>query len=592
MKAILPPKATELRQLHDKAGVLLPEQSEGSNAMTMAGRRRNSPGKGVGKNVEGAMDAESSSNKVNTKKCVQCVNRKIPCEQTDNLSPCAACKRYQTDKHKPCTLLTQKRTRTSTLAEAPSKKNRYPPRSNVGATKRNYKRSKDVQNQATVSQLANNGPQISKIESRRNSSLGPLMLDSADICQIPVQTCSQLRSSNNEDQRSIVHLKDKEITCATEHSHPDADYIECSAPLRGGACAKRYFDDAYLAEYCGTYLEEVRIFVQLNGYWLCPTCIYRDERIRASRGPGLAIAARIRSEYGRDRLADNQISEPMNQLESEILGYVVLVRNMPTFPAKEVSFLDIEDFLSAKETGTFATRLLRRLLDVPTGIRMYDKIKQAGLQNLTASYWIRGALAGVCKNMLERTPSPYDDPNHWKTSLVYSFSEEIARIIIQDHHHHQLQDSEFQSRLANETYQWVTELNQTMFPLVGGGIETEAIHRRMSKQVSKIIAILHSFGGAFKTIWPNPGDIFDSELHRCEGLDSSNDVAGRQVKWVLMGGIQYQDPGSTKWRTYSPATVVATTTFTPSALQRNATSTGPSRKRPRALSVESQRRAP
>jgi hypothetical protein len=355
------------------------------------------------------------------------------------------------------------------------------------------------------------------------------------------------------------------------------DVIECSGTLIGPSCNFKTFSGSYLETYCGIKLQEAKDFRQSSGYWLCPTCSYKDERISESQAQRAPAIDRIPSENGKLRFNDKQIEEPLARFHNLALHYILMVKQNPSGTTMKLPFLDLPFIRNEQEAShRKLSEILRNILDVPGGVPLGAQVLALGLQTVDPEHVLRGVVSKMFVEQVLRGDVLFDDVTAWQETLnssesararsrggtngtnfaILGFSPDITAMLIQDQRLRTLKSPSFKAKMNRECKRLREQLNADMYPFVGGSSKAQSLNAEMAEVAVSLHAVLNAYSGAFEIIWPRTGDEFNSELHTLDHVERHPlDTSRRSILWVTMGGIRYKGPGK-DWRTCSPARVI------------------------------------
>ncbi|TAQ85860.1 hypothetical protein B7494_g5805 [Chlorociboria aeruginascens] len=340
-------------------------------------------------------------------------------------------------------------------------------------------------------------------------------------------------------------------------SHPPEEVL-CSDT----SCPKSWYNSQYLEKYCGIELKNVQESIERLGEWFCPTCIYKAERIRESQRVDVPPVRHVRSKFGRIHLNHQEIRDHLGQLKVLLESYVLAASRKPLFvvpqplltlPLLQGELLDPEG--CDPSPSTWITQLVRRILDVPPGILVKDKVKRMKLEDFSYLDLVRSVLVALLFEMAFESGSPFKDSAIWFAGLRYSFSEEVADMAIQDNHFRITETQEFKTQSRRRHEDRVAKLNQVMLPLVGADSEIHGLHQDMADIVEKLHIERWVYAGEFEGILPRTGALFDSQLHAFVlGEDMGSMAAPERILTTGMFGVRYRARRK-EWRVLSPATV-------------------------------------
>jgi hypothetical protein len=224
--------------------------------------------------------------------------------------------------------------------------------------------------------------------------------------------------------KRLCDLRDQRSDC--DIASGSTEDVHCSGPSSGPPCPQKLFSRNYLDTYCGIQLSDVRQTLESRGYWLCPTCSYREGKLRETRGPSLSAVTRLPTKFGRDRLSDQEVCQPWDRLDSLLLGYSLMARNKPSLPAMQFALQDLPiiENESGPETQVLV-EIFRLLLDVPIGVSIKAQAVDLQLQDLEPLDMIRGVLARLLTKAVLQSESPFEDAEIWRESLTHSKPAEM-----------------------------------------------------------------------------------------------------------------------------------------------------------------------
>jgi hypothetical protein len=206
------------------------------------------------------------------------------------------------------------------------------------------------------------------------------------------------------------------------------DVIECSGTLIGPPCHFKTFSGGYLETYCGIKLQEAKDFRKSSGYWLCPTCSYKDERISKSQAQRAPVIDRIPSENGKLRFNDKQIEEPLARFHNVALHYILMVKQNPSGTTMQLPFLDLPLIRNEHDAShRKLTEILRYILDVPGGVPLGAHVSSMGLQTVGPEHVLRGVVSKLFMEQVLRGDALFDDVMEWKETLNSSESAKAQR---------------------------------------------------------------------------------------------------------------------------------------------------------------------
>jgi hypothetical protein len=283
-------------------------------------------------------------------------------------------------------------------------------------------------------------PRIKKHTSKSAiDSLSPM--PSADIPSVPASQRSDSASSTIEYQFVTSEAAtDERATSAVappsfcERPGEDRlvgsvlsslDIIECSGTLPGPPCHLKTFSGEYLETFCGIKLHEAKDFRKSSGYWLCPTCSYKDERISESQAQRAPVIDRIPSENGKLRFNDKKIEGPLARFHNLALHYVQMVKQNPSGTTMQLPFLDLP-FVRNEHDASHRklTETLRDILDVPGGVPLGAHVLSLGLQTVDREHVLRGVVSKLFMEQVLWGDVLFDDVTEWQETLN---SSECAR---------------------------------------------------------------------------------------------------------------------------------------------------------------------
>lgn len=134
------------------------------------------------------------------------------------------------------------------------------------------------------------------------------------------------------------------------------------------------------------------------------------------------------------------------------------------------------------------------------------------------------------------------------------FSEEIATIVIQDDHLRVMEIPAFQNQTRAEQQSFATQLNITMFSLVGANERTGEFHERIAGIALDLRAKVYAYAGIFENTIGVTGQRFDPILHELEHCweQDAPEVARKRVLTTITFGVSYKSGGK-EWRVCAPA---------------------------------------
>ena len=201
------------------------------------------------------------------------------------------------------------------------------------------------------------------------------------------------------------------------------DVIECSGTLIGPPCHFKTFSGSYLETYCGIKLQEAKDFRKSSGYWLCPTCSYKDERISESQAQRAPVIDRIPSENGKLRFNDKQVEQPLARFHNLALHYILMVQQNPSGTTMQLPFLDLPFIRNEYDAShRKLIEILRNILDVPGGVSLGAHVLSLGLQTVGPEHVLRGMVSKLFMEQVLRGDVIFDDVTEWQETLNSSES--------------------------------------------------------------------------------------------------------------------------------------------------------------------------
>ncbi|KAH7336494.1 hypothetical protein BKA65DRAFT_553138 [Rhexocercosporidium sp. MPI-PUGE-AT-0058] len=147
---------------------------------------------------------------------------------------------------------------------------------------------------------------------------------------------------------------------------------------------------------------------------------------------------------------------------------------------------------------------MRRILDVPSGVSIKDKIWSLLIEPEN-SMWISGVLNVLVSEFLFTSASPFEDETVWTEGLSYlAFSPEATATVLQDIRLRTLSSPprNFSSRLSTRRDTFIREINAMLMPLAECNTDTNDFYAAIAKLACDLNARLETFGRMFERILP------------------------------------------------------------------------------------------
>jgi hypothetical protein len=189
-------------------------------------------------------------------------------------------------------------------------------------------------------------------------------------------------------------------------------------------CAKKHFNAEYLDRHCGIQLSDARDEQRRDRVWLCPECAHKAKTVQDYLSPVVHGSITRLPKFGNERLDDDVLRDPLRQLSGLLANYMATASNKPTLPNAWTSIWDNscvhdEGLGSAAGPTKPIVPLLRKLLDVPEGVSVKEKVENCQLHEYRNSIWLRAILVSLFSDFVFHQGSPYDDDKLLHESLTY-----------------------------------------------------------------------------------------------------------------------------------------------------------------------------
>ena len=240
------------------------------------------------------------------------------------------------------------------------------------------------------------------------------------------QSTKFLESEAPENQQRMYSINDDcETLHETVRSYGPDDQSPEDIRCGGETCFKKCFSDSYLQKHLGIQLKEAYGIQEGNGVWRCPECTYKRELLH-SRRPNAAAATFVPSEYGERKLNADEICSFLHRFSGYVLKHISTAHKAASLPPsmRLKPLLQIEcvkeELLNESYTAIHPlVDVLRKILEVPTGILLKDMVIRYQLQDLDPAVWIRVVLVFLFYQFVFKTESSFDDVSVWRKSLAY-----------------------------------------------------------------------------------------------------------------------------------------------------------------------------
>ncbi|KAE9366136.1 hypothetical protein N431DRAFT_472691 [Stipitochalara longipes BDJ] len=440
---------------------------------------------------------------------------------------------------------------------------------------------------SSTSARNNDGITIDPFEARKRISPSPSLSESRLVLPSPSAreqaTAARLVHDKIQQQRSRNSSfcnTCRKNGCSCEPPQESLEEILCSER----DCYRKWWGLEDLWNHCGIKLCDAQETKRKFNCWFCPQCSNKARVLldaistnsSSSRHPPIDI----RERSGRLALNDSawpedtDIREPLQALSGimqQYTGTKTMARNHLSLINPQTRILDIpcirDETLQPAETVQHAINALRKILDVPRGVLIRQKITGTKLQDTPCSIWIRGILSFLITNFVFHSGSPFEDVTLWRKILAKSVcSHDQAENLIHDYRIQVMKayevsskapeiPPEFQDRQSRRVQDFIEHLNLTMLPLVGGDNDVQARHKRMANIASELNLKVFAYRGTFEAVNPQMHALFDPECHAEENPEPGYpDLVGRCIIVTTVMGVRFKHPEK-GWRTCSQARV-------------------------------------
>lgn len=89
----------------------------------------------------------------------------------------------------------------------------------------------------------------------------------------------------------------------------------------------------------------------------------------------------------------------------------------PQTPICGIPFV-LQETLQPAGTGHNAISILRKLLDVPDGVLIMEKVRETKLEEIPCSTWIRAIVSFLFTKFVFHDGSPFEDGKLWSKTLI------------------------------------------------------------------------------------------------------------------------------------------------------------------------------
>jgi hypothetical protein len=283
---------------------------------------------------------------------------------------------------------------------------------------------------------------ITAAPSEAKRRLSPLLQShKADFVLQTLSACEQATAAQfihdkipqQQSRNSTFCATCRKNSCSCNPIQEPLEEILCSER----ECYKKWWGIEDLWKSCGIKLCDAQETKRRFNCWFCPQCsnkarVLLDAVPTSSPFPSannpLVIVPEGSRHSGPDNGAwpeDAEIREPLQALTGilqQYTGTTTMARNQLTLINQQTPILEIpcirDEALQSSGTTHNAIYVIRKILDVPEGVLIREKVREVKLQDTTCSIWIRSILSSLLTNFVFHSGSPFEDAALWRKILV------------------------------------------------------------------------------------------------------------------------------------------------------------------------------